>query len=90
MSWRVGGLADTVSDANDAAPQAGVGTGLQFADISADGLPQAVRKAVKLHGQPEVWRRMQRAGTRADLGWQRSAADYAALYRRLVRPKETT
>jgi hypothetical protein len=40
---RVGGLADTVIDANDAAVKAGVATGVQFADISAEGLLDAVR-----------------------------------------------
>ena len=87
---RVGGLADTVIDANDAALKAGVATGVQFADISAEGLLEAVRKTVQLHSQPDVWQRMQRAGMRAEVGWQTSAAEYAALYRRLVQPKETT
>jgi starch synthase len=87
---RVGGLADTVIDANDAAVKAGVATGVQFADISAEGLLDAVRKTVQLYRQPAVWRRMQQAGMRCDVGWQRSAADYAALYRRLPQPQETT
>jgi len=90
---RVGGLADTVIDANDAAVKAGVATGVQFADISAEGLLEAVRKTVALYRQPEVWQRMQRAGMRADVGWRASAADYAALYQRLPRAKaakETT
>ena len=86
---RVGGLADTVIDANDAAVKAGVATGLQFADITAEGLLEVVRKTVQLYRQPAVWRRMQQAGMRADVGWQTSAADYAALYRRLVGAKET-
>ena len=86
---RVGGLADTVIDANDAAVKAAVATGVQFADITAEGLLDAVRKTVALYRRPEVWRRMQRAGMRADVGWQTSAAEYAALYRRLPRPKET-
>ena len=85
---RVGGLADTVIDANDAALKAGVATGLQFSDISAEGLLAVVRKAVQLYRQPELWQRMQRSGMRSDVGWQASAAEYAALYRRLPRPKE--
>jgi len=40
-----------------------------------------------LYRQPAAWQRMQRAGMRADVGWQNSAAEYAALYRRLLRPK---
>lgn len=84
---RVGGLADTVIDANDAAVKAGVATGVQFADISAEGLLEAVRKTVALYRQREVWQRMQRAGMQADVGWRASAAEYAALYRRLPRAK---
>jgi starch synthase len=87
---RVGGLADTVIDANDAAVKAAVATGVQFADITAEGLLDAVRKTVALYRRPEVWRSIQLAGMRADVGWQTSAAEYAALYRRLPRPKETT
>jgi starch synthase len=86
---RVGGLADTVIDANDAALKAGVATGLQFAHISAEGLLDAVRKAVHLYRQPATWRRLQQAGMGADVGWQSSAAEYAAMYRRLLEKKET-
>jgi starch synthase len=84
---RVGGLADTVIDANDAAVKAGVATGVQFGDVSAEGLLDAVRKSVALYRQPLVWRRLQQAGMRSDVGWSASAAEYAALYRRLPLPK---
>ncbi len=87
---RVGGLADTVIDANDAAVKAGVATGIQFADITAEGLLEAVRKTVHLYRDSEAWRRIQRAGMHADVGWQTSAAEYAALYRGLPLPKETS
>jgi starch synthase len=43
---------------------------------------------VALYRQPAAWQRLQIAGMRADVGWQTSAAEYAALYRRLVRPQE--
>lgn len=81
---RVGGLADTVIDANPAALQAGVATGIQFGELTVQGLLGAVRKLVRLHRQPEVWRRIQQAGMRAEVGWRLSAGEYAALYRRLV------
>jgi starch synthase len=86
---RVGGLADTVIDANDAAVKAGVATGLHLAEVSADGVLDAVRRALALHRQPAVWRSLQRAGMRADVGWQASAAEYASLYRRLCASRET-
>jgi starch synthase len=83
---RVGGLADTVIDANDAALKAGVATGVQFSDISAEGVLEAVQRTVALHRRPATWRAMQQAGMRADVSWHSSAAAYAALYRSLLSP----
>ena len=76
---RVGGLADTVIDANDAAVKAGVATGVQFADISAEGLLDALRKTVAAVPAARGLAPHAAAGMRADVGWQASAADYAAL-----------
>jgi starch synthase len=81
---RVGGLADTVIDANPAALGAGVATGIQFDDVTHEGLTYALRKAVSLYGQPARWRRMQQRGMAADFSWKTSGAAYAALYRSLV------
>jgi starch synthase len=80
---RVGGLADTVIDANVAALNAGVATGLQFAPVEADALRGAIRRAVALHATPH-WAAMQRAGMKSDVSWDRSAALYADLYRSLA------
>jgi starch synthase len=80
---RVGGLADTVIDANVAALNAGVATGIQFAPVDADGLRAAVRRAVGLYRTPH-WSAMQRAGMRSDVSWDRSAGLYADLYRRIA------
>ncbi len=80
---RVGGLADTVIDANVAALNAGVATGLQFAPVDADALRGAIYRAAALFGTPQ-WTAMQRAGMKSDVSWGRSAALYAALYQRLA------
>jgi starch synthase len=80
---RVGGLADTVIDANVAALNAGVATGLQFAPVEADAFAAAVRRAAALHATPH-WAAMQRAGMKADVSWDRSATLYAHLYRSLA------
>lgn len=82
---RVGGLADTVIDANDAAQKAGVATGIQFDAATADGVREGIQRAAGLFNQAEAWRRMQTNGMRADVGWTSSALEYAALYERLVR-----
>jgi starch synthase len=81
---RVGGLADTVIDANDAALKAGVATGIQFTDISPAGVVDAIQRAVALYRQPVRWRRMQTTGMRADVGWSSSALQFATLYRSLL------
>ena len=77
---RVGGLADTVIDANEAALDAGVATGIQFAPVDADGLRGAIRRAAALYRQPAAWAAMQRQGMKSDVSWDRSAARYAELY----------
>jgi starch synthase len=81
---RAGGLADTVIDANDAALSAGVATGVAFAPGDRGAMESAVRRAVVLHREGAPWLAMQRAGMRADVSWERSAARYAALYRSLI------
>ncbi len=81
---RVGGLADTVIDANPAALAAGVATGIQFAPVEADALAAAIARAFALYRDPPVWRRIQTNAMAADVSWARPAAAYAALYHALV------
>ena len=81
---RVGGLADTVVDANAAALAAGVATGVQFLPVTLQGLVNAIDRTATLHAEPETWRRLQRNAMRADVSWAAPAAAYAALFRSLV------
>jgi starch synthase len=81
---KTGGLADTVIDANDAALSAGVATGIHFASADAAALDDAIRRACALFGDTASWAQMQRMGMKTDVSWERSAARYAALYRRLI------
>jgi starch synthase len=81
---RVGGLADTIIDANDMALAAGVGTGLQFLPVTDAALASALRRAHVLWRDRAVWTRLQRNGMAADVGWSGPARQYAALYRDLV------
>ncbi len=78
---RVGGLADTVIDANEAAVAVGTATGVQFAPVTQQALEVALRRTAALWRQPEVWRRLQRNAMRTDVSWRRPAAQYATLYR---------
>jgi starch synthase len=81
---RVGGLADTVIDANEAAIEAGVATGIVFAPAEVEALREGILRAVRLYGQPKVWRKMQRRGMKSDVSWDLSAEKYATLYRSLL------
>ncbi|MBL8574745.1 MAG: glycogen synthase GlgA [Hyphomicrobiaceae bacterium] len=82
---RVGGLADTVIDANDAALEAGVATGVQFTPVDVPSLEMALRRTVALHADTALWRRIQKRGMAGDLGWDRRAKAYADLFRSLLK-----
>ncbi|MFM2372181.1 MAG: hypothetical protein RIS85_1903, partial [Pseudomonadota bacterium] len=59
---RTGGLADTVIDANLAALNVGVATGVQFTGVHYSALADAISRTVTLYWQRDTWRSMQRAG----------------------------
>jgi starch synthase len=63
---------------------AGVATGFQFTPVTAEALAATLSRALKCFRDAETWRGIQRRGMAADVGWQRPAAQYAALYRSLV------
>lgn len=84
---RVGGLADSIVDANDAALAAEVATGIQFMPVDRAGLEAALARAISLFGDKAVWTRMQKRGMKTDVSWTASAGRYAALYRGLKEGK---
>jgi starch synthase len=81
---RVGGLADTVIDANDAALAAGTGSGIQFAPATSELLQAALERTARLWRQPALWQCLQHNAMRSDVSWRRPAAHYAALYREIL------
>lgn len=81
---RVGGLADTVIDANEMAVAARVATGVQFSPVAREALEGAIRRVLALWPDRPLWRRMQRNAMRADVGWAGPAQRYAALFRELA------
>jgi starch synthase len=80
---RVGGLADTVIDANDAALSAQAATGIQFQPATEDGLRRALHRSARLFHDPPTWQMIQRNAMRLDVSWAGPARHYAALYRSL-------
>ena len=82
---KVGGLADTVVDANYAATRAGVATGVIFDRPDRDALLKAVDRALRLYENRPIWSAMQTAAMKTDVSWSASAGLYAGLYRELTK-----
>jgi phosphoglucomutase len=81
---RVGGLADTVIDANEAALADGVATGFQLAPVTGDALETALARALDLWADPAAWRAVQVRAMTRKVGWDAAARRYLALYRSLA------
>jgi starch synthase len=81
---RVGGLADTVVDADEAALRDGRATGFAFSGASPEALAQAMRHALDGWRHPAAWRSLMRRAMSQDVSWRGPAAEYAALYRELA------
>jgi starch synthase len=80
---RVGGLADTVMDADLYGIAAGSATGFVFDEPSHGALEKALDRTFALWGSQRDWKRVQAAGMRQDFGWAPSARRYLELYRSL-------
>ena len=81
---RTGGLADTVIDANVAALNQNVATGVQFTGVDYHALATAISRTVALYRDRRTWRSIQRNGMNSDFSWTRSGRVYADHYHRLV------
>jgi starch synthase len=71
----VGGLVDSIAD--------GV-TGFLFDAYSPAALEQAIGRAVDCYADRPAWRKLVLAAMAQPFGWDRSAAEYLALYRRAL------
>ncbi len=80
----VGGLSDTVVDANERTLRIGTATGFTFEEPSAQAMLACIDRAVALYRQPIAWQKMQCRAMGRDFGWHASAQSYVALYRKLA------
>lgn len=81
----VGGLSDTVIDANEMALAEGIGTGIHFSPTTREMLEAAILRMAVLWRDRAVFAKLQANALRTDVSWTRSAARYAALYRDAIR-----
>src|SRR5215212_1101475 len=75
VARRVGGLADTIED--------GV-TGFLFDDYTPADFMRAAMRATDQYRETESWEEMMREAMSRDFGWERSAARYLSVYRRIL------
>lgn len=80
IARRVGGLADTIADADEHT----VGTGFLFDSAEPAALLQALTRATLLFKQRVEWRRLVTRAMRADVSWAPSARRYLDLYAQLL------
>jgi starch synthase len=81
---RVGGLADTVVDANAVTLADGTATGFAYDEETPAALLAALGRAEELMRQPELWRRMIRQAMTRDFSWASAARHYRDLYEALL------
>lgn len=80
-----GGLADTVIPATPATlARDAVATGVQFHPVTALALSNALMRLCDLYARPKLWLKMQHNAMAHPVGWDQSAAAYAALYRDML------
>lgn len=75
VARRVGGLTDSIED--------GV-TGFLFDHYEPAAFAQAIGRAVERYADRTAWRKLVRAAMARPVGWDRSAEQYLALYRRAL------
>ncbi|GBQ41734.1 glycogen synthase GlgA [Komagataeibacter saccharivorans] len=81
VASRVGGLADTIVDANPAAMAHGVATGFLFSPVDASTLVTAVSRARMLYRRNRrAWRQLQVNGAACDVSWNEHAVHYVMLF----------
>jgi starch synthase len=84
---RVGGLADTVVDADDLLISDGAATGIKFGPVTTENLTGAIRRAHALFRKGRLWPEFQRNGMAVDVSWRNRASRYADLYRQIMRAR---
>lgn len=72
-----GGLADTVHEFD---PITREGNGFVFNPFTAEDMVMAMRRALAVHGEPVLWKQLQKNGMGLDFSWRVSADGYDRLY----------
>jgi starch synthase len=75
-----GGLADTITNFNDATLEDNTANGFSFDQYSTAALADALDRACKAFANRPVWEQLVRKGIQQDWSWTHSAREYDRLY----------
>jgi starch synthase len=85
---RVGGLADTVTDASPKALAEGTATGFTFDAATPVAFEKAVLRAAEMRADAESWRGMMQTAMAQQLSWAGPAKAYLDLYRKALKARQ--
>lgn len=80
-----GGLADSITDANDETLAAGTANGFSFDTYNVTALADALERACRAFHNRPLWEQLIRTGMRQDWSWNHSAREYERLYARMLK-----
>ncbi len=85
----VGGLADSVVDADEQSLADGTANGFSFREYSPQALAETIARAVDMFGDRRRWKKLIDAGMQRDWSWKRSAREYLDVYDRALSKRKT-
>lgn len=88
-----GGLRDTITDYREAVEDNTSGqrlerrqsTGFLYHDSSSGALAEAIQRALGIYADQRRWRGLQIRGMKQDFSWEKSAQQYLALYKSILK-----
>lgn len=83
----VGGLEDTIIDYSGY-PE--TGTGFKFHDYTKEAMLDAIDRALSLYRDKKSWARLVGRCMKEDFSWEKSAREYAELYRKAMAKHESS
>lgn len=86
----VGGLADTVVDADTRTIENRTANGFVMPAQTAADLLTTLKRALALYRQPDTWRQLQITAMSRDYSWNASAEHYRALYQQAIADRDDT
>jgi len=79
---QTGGLKDTVKEFE---PTTGQGNGFTFTDYNSEDFFDAIKKALILYKETQMWTRLVKKVMELDYSWKASAKEYIKLYQKILK-----